>query len=213
MAIPNRPERRSRPQVYDTEQAARKMRAVFTAAPVAEEKVLPFTWPSALQWVGDSVGVGYASDKWKNKGDFQLYKHVAESRNRLLVIPSFIHDYACTTRQWEVVGPRVQMADIPMPKHVATLAHFDTLFAQTFARISRGGVPLVEGDDGYIQLTVSKGILGGSVLPWSRIGVDREDQPFLFVYTEPCPRDRDPGGVKIIIVGEELAVEADGIVG
>ena len=61
-------------------------------------------------------------------------------------------------------------------------------------------------DDGVVTLTVGHGMLGGSLLRWSKLGDGRHDEPFLFVYTAT-------GGVNFIIVGEQLSVHADGIIG
>jgi hypothetical protein len=48
--------------------------------------------------------------------------------------------------------------------------------------------------------------VGGSKIRWSLIDERRADEVFLFVYT------RD-GGVMFLILGEELDIEKDGIVG
>ena len=63
---------------------------------------------------------------------------------------------------------------------------------------------LGKGDEGCVQVMLKHAILAGGIL-------GKKKRPFLVVYTEPSGRDR--GGVHMIIVGEELDIEADGIVG
>ena len=61
-------------------------------------------------------------------------------------------------------------------------------------------------DDGVVTLTVRHGMLGGGQMLWSKNENGASDEPFLFVYTEQ-------DGVMFIIVGENLDIEKDGIVG
>jgi hypothetical protein len=205
-ASPNR--RRSRVRVYDAEDAARNMRETFQAAPVTRQRRFNFDWPPLLQNVGDSLAVAYASDKWKKKKkDYELYKHLAESRNRVLCVPGLIVDEDRPSKRWPVIGPMVDMTDVPHPRHFAELALFEEANLKLHTegddedpRFGRGR------DAGVVTITVAHGLLGGGKFLWSRDKDGRSDQPFLFVYTE-----RD--GVLLIIVGEELDVLKDGIVG
>lgn len=202
---------RARPRVYDTEPAARRIRETFTSKPVKKETAFSFGWPKQLQYVGQSLGVGYASDKWKEEGDFELYLHLAESPNRALLAKDLLVNYEAPDEAWPVAGPMVPFVDIPMPRHFAVLAHFEEIRIRLFEPRKGGGVRLATGDNAIVRVCLAHAVLGASVIPWSQVESGREDQPFLFVFTEP--KDGDKGGVKMFIVGEELAVEKDGIVG
>jgi hypothetical protein len=57
-----------------------------------------------------------------------------------------------------------------------------------------------------VKVTVRHGMLGGSKIRWSEKYDDMADQPLLVVYTAS-------DGPLVVIVGEELEIEADGIVG
>ncbi len=207
---PNRSEAPSRPRLFDVEKKARNIRETFTSKPVQHEREVAFTWPTRLQYVGKSLGVGYASDKWKQEGDFELYLHLAESPNRALFAPDFhLVDYADPSERVPVVGPEVELAELPLPKHFAVLAHFEELRVHLFDTRARGGkLALGPAGSAIQRIQLGKAMLGASVFPWSQIEEGHKDQPFLFVYTEG-----KGGGVHMMIVGEELAVERDGIVG
>jgi len=200
-ATPNRG-----PKVLDAEEMAANLRKTFQAAEPEYEYHLPFSWPSTMQNIGDSLAVAYNSDKWKKKGQMELYKHLAESRNRALVVPGLLHDFYSPGKRVKVRGPMVSLHGVPLPKHFAVLALFEEvdlkLYTDGTDDAPRFGS---KKDEGVVKVTVRHGMLGASKILWSREGKGK-DQPFLFVYTEK-------DGVLMLIVGEELDVEADGIVG
>lgn len=209
MASPNRSRARRRPKVYDARDIAIDMRETFTDRPWESETEFPWDWPPVMQNVGDSLGVAYGSDKWKKpkkngRRDIEIYKHIAESRNRIFVLPGTI--VGDGDDEFHCIGPLVGFDTVPMPKHFATLAYFKECNVQLYTggtdRRPRFGD---NEDDGIVTLTVRHGMLGGSKIRWSEEGGGR-DQPFLFVYTA-----RD--GVLFVIVGEKLDVLKDGIVG
>jgi hypothetical protein len=197
---------RGRVRVVDAEEIAKKTWHTFTGRkePPAETR-FKFDWHVLMQHVGDSLGVAYSSDKWYR--DWTLFKHIAESRNRVLCRRGFLRAFNDHSRPWPVIGPMVSFADVPMPKQFAVLARFEeanlvlhqhgTDRAPQFARAK---------DEGVVTVEVRHGMLGGGLIQWTKTGVRRKDTPFLFVYTED-------DGVKMLIVGEELAIEKDGIVG
>ncbi len=207
-ALPNR----ARPRVYDTRGAAAAMRERFVDRPVGTETAFGFDWPPAMQHVGASIAVAYASDKWQPKGKdgrrlLELYKHLAESENRIFCVPGIVGAEGDHDVDWPTFGPVVDFSAVPMPEHFAVLG----LFKEANVRLYTGGTatrPTFGSgqDDGVVTLTVGHGMLGGSLLRWSELGGGRADEPFLFVYTAS-------GGVHFIIVGAELDVQADGIVG
>lgn len=188
-------------RVYNAAEEARAIRETFADRPAERMIVLQHGWPTKLQNVGDSLAVAYGSDKWKPKRrdgtrEIEAYKHLAESRNRAFVKPGFLRDISNPAKPWPVAGRYVQLAKVPMPQHFAVLGDFIEADLELHPH----------GDEpDIVKVTVEDGVLGASVIRWSEVGLG-EDEPFLFVYT---PRD----GIFIVIAGEELDIEKDGIVG
>jgi hypothetical protein len=202
-----------RAHVVDAEAIARSMRKTFQAKEPKERVELPFTWRREMQHVGDSLAVCYASDKWKKDGELEIYKHIAESRNRVFCAPKFLRPFEDEDAFYPSLGPMVSFEDVPMPKHFAVLGYFEecNLCLHSEGTQERPAFAKNPADDVVVKVLVKHGMLGASKMRWSTLGDGRKDQPFLLVYSEPN-RD-DPGGVHMIIVGEELDVEKDGIVG
>jgi hypothetical protein len=204
-ASPNR----RRVRVYDAEEMAREMRETFQHKPSKRKRRFGFDWPTSLQNIGDSLAVAYNSDKdlQNPRGEWILYKHLAESRNRVLAVPGLIMCDDAPGESWPVIGPMVSMLDVPHPRHFAELALFEEVNVKLYTAGTNENPKFGRGRDaGVVTVTVKHGLLGGGMFLWSRDDEREADQPFLFVYTE-----RD--GVLLIIVGEKLAIEADGIVG
>jgi hypothetical protein len=201
----------SRHTVYDAKELAKNIRQTFADRPVENEFVLPHAWPSVMQNVGDSIAIAYGSDKWKKRRDdgtreSELYKHIAESRNRALVRHGLLRNFWKPGVEWKVMGPSVRLDTLPMPGHFALLGLFEEIDLQLYTAGTDEHPEFgEESNDGVVKVTVRHGMLGASVIRWSEIGRGK-DQPFLFVYTE-----RD--GVLIIVVGEQLGIEKDGVVG
>lgn len=209
-----------RVRVYDAEALAQRMSETFHDRPWEFKDDLPFEWPTYMQNVGDSLAVAYASDKWKPKGssgrrEKELYKHLAESRNQALVRPGLLVDYYDPDQRWDVRGPTVELAPCPMPRHFAVLGLCEEVDLQLYCRGTKSKPKFGKGDEGIVKVTIRHGYVGGGIMQFSKggsrsrckiaMGANR-DQPFLFVYTKT-------DGVQIIIVGDELDVEKDGIVG
>jgi hypothetical protein len=173
-----------------------------------------------MQNVGDSLAVAYASDKWKPKKNgkrkSELYKHLAESRNSALVRRGLLVDFYEPNSSWDVIGPTVSLSPCPMPAHFAILGLCEEVDLQLYTDGSDSDPGFGEDDDaGVVKVTVRHGIVGGGIMQFSKGGDaeacqlqagNRPDQPFIFVYTKT-------EGVQIIIVGDELDVKKDGIVG
>lgn len=200
-----------RMRVVDAEDLAKDMRVTFADRAVEQVHRFDFLWPRVMQNVGDSLAVAYASDKWKPKNangqrDIELYKHLAESRNRALALPGFLYD-ADNLEPWPVIGPTISFDNVPMPEHFAILGRFEEvdLFLHTGGTDSDPKFSR-KSDDGVIKVQVRHGMLGGSFIRWSIDDPSESDEPFIFVYTED-------DGILMIITGEELSIEKDGIVG
>lgn len=194
-------------RTIDSEEIARDYVQTFKDRPASKRTQYDFSWPAYWQNVGDSLAVAYASDKWKKPGDFELYKHLAESRNRCFVQPGLLRDWD-TNDPMPVVGPMCDFSRLPLPKHFATLGFFE----EANLKLHTGGsddkprfAPNGDKDEGVVAVVIRHAYLGASMLRWSEIG-DYEDQPFLFVYT-------NKDGPLIFIVGQKLDIEKDGIVG
>ncbi len=205
---------RKRPVIVDTHESAKHYREVFTKKSVTEERPMPFTWPDEMQLVGDSLAVAYSSDKWRRDGEWILYKHIAESRNQAYVREGFLYEYARQSQRARVIGPTKSFGGVPMPKHFAFLGMFSEAHFVFFTGGTDRRPTFTKGvDTGVMRVFAPQGLLGGGLIKWSKLDPKAADQPFLFVYTERDEKRRDPGGVHMIIVGDELDIEADGIVG
>lgn len=68
---------------------ARKMREVFQDAPAKQAYRLDCDWPDRFFLIGQGRSVAYTSNKWKgDPGDFEDFKHVAESPNQTYATPT-----------------------------------------------------------------------------------------------------------------------------
>jgi hypothetical protein len=199
-------------RVYDAQDLAIGMTERFNDRPWEYREELPFSWPTYMQNVGDSLAVAYASDKWKPKGkngkrEGELYKHLAESRNRALVQPGLLRDEYKPNRKWPTKGPMVSLSKVPLPQHFAVLGLFEEIDLQLYTKGTKRNPAFSDDkDEGVVGVRVRHGMLGGSYIRWSKLYDDEKDQPFLFVYTRAS-------GVCIIVVGDSLDVKKDGIVG
>lgn len=188
----------SRVRVYDSEDIAQNMYETFTAREVKRRHKFSFNWPVVWQHVGDSLAIAYSSDKWRDKNDLEIYKHLAESRNRAFCTPDFLRDFDNPNESWSVIGPMVSFADVVMPDKFAILCIFEEIDLQLHTRGTDDRPRLGRGNEGIVKVTVGHGMLGG--------GQMQSGELFLFVYT-----DRD--GPLVLVVGEELDILPDGIVG
>jgi hypothetical protein len=199
-ALPNR-SARARPRLYDATEIAQNYHDTFTKREWTFRDEFSWEWPTVWQHVGDSLGVCYESDKWKSKGDFVLYKHISESRHRCLCVPGFLRDYDSPDARMPTIGPLVSFAHVVMPKQFAILARFEEIDLRLHVSGSAESPRFGTGDEGHVAVTVAHAFVGCSQL---RQG--RKARPFLFIYTQQA-------GPLVLIVGKELDVEADGIVG
>lgn len=191
-------------QVIDAEDVARKYVEVFKDRDVRKREQHNFGMPTLWRNVGDSLAVAYASDKWKKIGNYELYKHLAESRNRLFVQPGLLVDWD-TSDEFPVIGPMVDISDVPMPKHFAELGFFEEGNFKLYTGGTDEKPKFGKGGDGVVAVVIRHAYVGASKIMWSEIGAGK-DQPFLFIYTKK-------DGPLIFITGEELDVKKDGIVG
>jgi len=185
----------------DSRAAARAIREKFIDAPASKQETMRWRWPKAMQQVGEwKAGEGavcYASNKWQhNPKNVIDYKHLAEGRQRLLVLPGFLRDYHRPGSRLRVQGPMVEL-DGPMPDAFAVLAPILGVQANLYDS-GTDEEPELSGDSLY-QINIANATLGAAKHPGT-------GQVFLFVYTEK-------EGPLCIITGDILGVEKDGIVG
>jgi hypothetical protein len=184
---------RSRIQVVDAEGEARGMYERFYDKNPRRRTEFNFDWPTSVQEIGEARAEMYRSNKWqKNPKDFEDYKHIAESYQRCYVTPGFLRDYS-TGKQMQTHGPTLEVKG-PMPKHFTILAPLIGIQVRLYGPSGRKS----RADDLY-EIVVPRGMLAGAIHPETK-------ETFLFVYTKAH-------GIGMLITGDELAVEKDGIVG
>jgi hypothetical protein len=181
-------------KTVNTEPQARRMFETFHDKASRRRVSFDFGWPTTFQEIGQAKAQIYRSNKWKkNPREYEDYKHIAESSQTCYAVPGFLRDFE-TNEPLDVQGELVDL-DEQMPEHITILAPL--LGIQVKFYDERGKLP--QGDRNMYEIMVPNGMLGGANFP-------ETDQPFLVVYTKQ-------GGVHMIIVGEKLDIEKDGIVG
>lgn len=198
----------ARVQVYESHDLARKMRETFVDRAVERKLPYGWDWPTHLQNIGDSLAVAYASDKWEprkadGKRKVELYKHLAESRNRCLAQPGLLYDYYERDQAWPVRGPMVDFTEgIEMPDTFAMLGLFEELCIKLYTKGTNANPRFEGGDAGVVHTKLRHAFLGGGMM---RLSGERF-RPFVFAFQKK-------EGVQFIVVGDELDIEKDGIVG
>lgn len=174
---------------------ARDIRRRFHDKDPSQEKPVPWSWPSELQEIGTCEAVMYASNKWQSSPNRIIdYKHIAEGPQRILVREGFVRDNR-SGKGLRVVGPVHELND--MPDAFAVLDRILGVQVRLYEGTDES-FRLPRGDDGYYQIDIPNAYLGAAKHP-------ETGQTFLIVYTNE--------GVHCVIVGDQLAVEKDGIVG
>lgn len=181
----------------ETREVARNIRETFVDRPSEHEITVPWKWPRALREVGVCEAVMYASDKWqKRRGDMVDYKHVAEGPQWLLARPGFLVHYDEPDRKISVTGPTIDLGR--MPDSFAVLADILGVQMRLYEPTEDGGYALPRDSEGYYEVTIARAKLGAARFPDT-------NEAFLIVYTS--------AGVDLLIVGEQLDIKKDGIVG
>ncbi len=181
-------------------EAAKRLREKFYDKKVEKEIPISWKWPRDLVFVGQCEAVQYTSDKWKKRGDYQDYKHVAEGPQRLYVREGFLRDYT-SKGKLELPGDLIELPE-HMPDAIAELAPILGIQFQSFAPCPDD----VDEDEDYeyelsgefYNVLVARAYVGAACLPGT-------GETFLMVYTR--------ADLCAIITGDSLNVEKDGIVG
>lgn len=181
-------------KVRDTEEQAVSMFRTFYDRNPTKRISMNFSWPKEMQEVGQARAQMYRSNKWKKDlEEYEDYKHIAEGYQVCYVVPGFLRKFGDPKKKVKVHGDLVDLPE-EMPKYFTVLA---PLIGMQIHMYDKDG-SIVPGENLY-EVTIDQAFLGGARFP-------DNDEAFLFVYTEK-------GGVHMIITGEILEVEKDGIVG
>lgn len=199
------------PPYHPVNEHARKMRETFQDADSRVSYAINVEWPTRFYELGQGRSVAYTSNKWKDEDDFEDYKHVAESPNQTFVTDKFLQSARAGRSDLRPNGGEYPLwrPEVEFPPTVAELAPFIFFEArpiqsweQTGARrrvsLARDAVQV--GIPGCVLYGCYAKPHGGS---WSR---KSSLIPFLAVIHK-----RD--GVMALVIGHELDVKKDGIVG
>lgn len=177
-----------------SENTAIEMFETFHDRPFKKRVKFNFGWPSRFEEIGSAHAQMYRSNKWKKKStDFEDYKHIAEGPQRCFAIPGFLRE-AKSNKAIKTYGEEFEFPE-PMPTHITILGKLIGVQVRLFDESGK----LPRGDKNLFEVTVPFGMLAGARFP-------DNDEAFLVVYTQN-------EGVCMLIVGKELDIEKDGIVG
>lgn len=184
-----------RVRVVDTRDLARRDREVFHDSRVRRQIQLSARWPRKLIDIGEGWGILYHSDKWKTEDQ---YKHLTESTFRqvgqsersstwrMLVNASFqmSFDRGGDIRK-NASMVEVYQVEGDMPKHVAYLGEYL-------------GLQGILNDGRVVHVEIP-----GAHWAAARVPGD-EDHAVLIAYSS---------SIHFVVVGPQLGIEKDGIVG
>jgi hypothetical protein len=172
---------------------AKRIRETFTDRSASKVQTMRWQWPKRMHEVGQCVAVMYSSDKWRNPGEYEDYKHVAEDEQLLFVKPGLLVDE--DGDELDLVGPTSDLNG-EMPQTIAVLAPIIGIQMRLYVDEGEGHYLPNEGN--LYQVTLPKAMLGAALHPDT-------GEKFLVVYS--------PSEVLCIITGSSLDVLHDGIVG
>lgn len=179
--------------VTDSESEAIELFETFHDRPFKRRIRFNFGWPKTFEEIGSAHAQMYRSNKWKKSPkDYEDYKHVAEGPQRCFAVPGFLRD--ASNKPIKTHGQTYGLPE-PMPTHITVLGKLIGVQIRLFDKGGR----LPKGDKNLYEVTVPFGMLAAAKFP-------DEDEKFLIVYTQN-------EGVCMLIVGDELDIEKDGIVG
>lgn len=192
--------------VVDTYDAAARDVETFKARGVRRERRVQCDWPIEMRHIGQCLAVEYTSDKWKQIGDYEDYKHLAESveegaaPTEFLACDDMLTAFGKPRTPLEVFGRYVAFVQ-PMPLVFAELAELLGVQLRLYVGEGRGGPHFGSADEGVMQVRFARCLLGGARHPVTK-------RPFLMLYS---PNKRD--GIHAVITGSALDIEKDGLVG
>jgi hypothetical protein len=173
-----------RVRVVDTLDLARRDREVFHDSRNPKQvRLVGVQWPRRLVEIGEGWGILYRSDKWNTVDN---YKHLHESDWRMFVSPTFklSFDDGQDLRQNPDLAP-VYDVEGEMPRHVAYLGKCM-------------GAQGILNDGRMVHIEIP-----GAHWAAARVPGD-EGHAVIFAYSD---------AIHLVIVGEQLGIERDGIVG
>lgn len=159
------------------------------------------TWkPSlTLQYVGSNESCAYASNKWGKGKQFEEFKHVSESKQRLFAAKGALADGPYAGPVW------TPSDDVVLPTACAELSVLLFLEARLFVDENEDGNGVFgKGDEGCVRIVPAGCLLYGAYLG------DKQKsgygEPVLLVISKTR-------GLQFLITGNGLDVTKDGIVG
>lgn len=197
--------RRSAPKAHTPrtpeEEAAYALRKTFMGEELDPRAYTATTLPRnlTLQYVGSNESCSYASNKWGKGKQFEEFKHVSESRQKLFAAKGALAGGPFAGPFWRPSD------DVVLPATCAELSVLLFLEARFFVdEDARGNGLFGKGDEGCARITPSGCLLYGAYLG------DKQKSG----YGEPCllviSKSR---GLQFLITGNGLDVTKDGIVG
>lgn len=175
-------------KVVDTEDISREIRETFHQSPSKKKLNLSFSWPLEMRRIGTSESIMYLSDKW-GIVEGEKYKHVSESDCDVYISPSVqIRD---EDGELLDLGEDWEDLDGKMPRHIAVLGK--SLGIQV-----RLECPDSSANGLKKQLDFASATWGAAKSP-------ETGETFLVLFS---PRE-----VLLIVTGDELDIERDGVVG
>lgn len=164
-------------------QAARNMRETFVDRPPSKRQKMPWDWPQSMLYVGGCESIMYVSDKWKRQRGDTEDYKHVAEATQYVLVPPNFLRDYHSSKPFDVPSE-----EFLMPKQMPTA------FAE-LAEIYGIQIEFLDGNIHEVQIARAK--LGGAK--------NRDFGTFLFVYNNE--------GVHVVICGEQLAVEKDGITG
>lgn len=167
----------------DELRSAHTMRQTFVDRPPSKEKKVPWEWPTSMVFVGDCEAIMYVSDKWKRRRGENEDYKHISEAQQYVLVTEGFLHDYHTGEPLDIDSETFELAP-NMPKAFAELADIY-------------GVQVNFNDGELREIQIAKAKLGGAH--------HRDFGTFVFVYNDD--------GVHMLICGEELAVEKDGITG
>lgn len=197
--------RKSAPRDYTPktgeEQASYDLRKTFMG-----EDLPPRAYKTGVNWgrnlelqlVGTNESVAYASNKWGKKKEFEEFKHVSESKQKLFAAPG-----ALPGRPY---GPVWRPSDdVVLPTTCAELSVLLFLEGRLFVgEDEEGNGVLGQGDEGCSRIRPAGCLLYGAYL--GDKGRSGYGEPCLLVISKTA-------GLQFLITGSGLDITRDGIIG
>ena len=183
---------------------SRSMREKFLGAPLQSGGAYNsgLLWSPTYTAIGRGAGLGYTSDKWREKSDFQDYKHIAEGP-QVIWASRAVTSGSSIERNLDGEPWAFEPPDWVLPEVGAELA------PALFVEVELYGTP-THRDEGYRRILLPQAMLFGGYA--RRPGSDpdsRRASDYRCFLAVGCKA----GGLAILITGSKLSVGRNGVEG